>query len=49
MRPQIANAQDGTYVRAVARFEDAWELANMLCGRKVPMVAERKVRRLIVG
>ena len=47
-RPAIAKALEGTYVRAVTRFEDAWALANMLCGRKAPVVVARKARRLIV-
>lgn len=46
-QPKVAKALEGTYVRAVTRFEDAWELANGLCGRRAGVLVLRKARRLI--
>jgi len=47
-RRKVARALEGTYVRAVSRFERAWELANLLCGRRADVLVLRKARRLIV-
>ena len=46
-RPKIARELAGTYIRAVSRFEDAWNLANLLCGSKAGVLTIRKARRLI--
>ena len=48
-RPRVVKALAGTYVRAVSRLEDAWHLANLLCGPRAGVLVIRKARRLIVG
>ncbi len=48
-RPKVARELAGTYVRAVTRFEEAWELASLLCGRRAGVLVLRKARRLIAG
>jgi nickel-dependent lactate racemase len=47
-RRKVAAELAGTYVHAVTRLEDAWDLANRLCGRKAEVLVVRKARRLIV-
>ena len=46
-RPKIARELAGTYIRAVSRFDEAWDLASLLCGRKAGVLVIRKARRLI--
>jgi len=45
---KVAAELAGTYVRAVSRLEDAWQLANLLCGRRAGVLVLRKARRLVV-
>ena len=47
--PKIAKAIAGSYIHPVTRFEDAWELANRLCGKDAEVLVIRKARRLICG
>ena len=44
----VASALAGSYVRAIARFDEAWDLASRLCGRRSGVLVLRKARRLIV-
>jgi len=44
---KVARDLAGTYVRAVTRFDEAWRLANLLCGSGAGVLVLRKARRLI--
>jgi len=44
---RVARALGGTYIRAVAGLEEAWGLAERLCGRCAGVLVLRKARRLI--
>jgi nickel-dependent lactate racemase len=46
-RREVARALAGTYIRAVSRFEEAWHLVSVLCGRSAGVLLLRKARRLI--
>ena len=46
-RPKITKALANTYIKAVSNFNDAWQLANLLCQKSAKVLVLRKARRLI--
>jgi len=45
---KVAKRLQGTFVRSVARWDDAWKLANLLTGRDSSVLFIQKARRLIL-
>lgn len=47
--PDVARELKGTYVTAVTELEEAWRIANHVCGTDAGVVILEKARRLMVG
>ncbi len=45
---EVARQLKGTYVTALTRLEDAWDLANLVAGRDADVLFIEKARRLIL-